>query len=61
MATLQNISDTCGFTDYLDDFVTYPPAGQLPLPVGTGGTFSTLRSCRIWSMIEREIGVYGIS
>ncbi|KAI0314676.1 alpha/beta-hydrolase [Amylostereum chailletii] len=56
-ATLQNISDTCGFTDYLDDFVTYPPQGQLPLPVGTGGTFNTLPSCRVWSMIERQIGV----
>ncbi|PSS22696.1 hypothetical protein PHLCEN_2v2993 [Hermanssonia centrifuga] len=33
-AQLQNISDTCGYTDYLDKFVTYPPAGQLPLPAG---------------------------
>ncbi|KZV64305.1 alpha/beta-hydrolase [Peniophora sp. CONT] len=52
---LQNMSDTCGFTDYLDEFVTYPPAGQLPLPVGTNGTFNSLPSCRVWSLIERTI------
>lgn len=34
MANLQNISDTCGYTDYLENYVTYPPAGQLPF-VGT--------------------------
>ena len=36
MATLQNISDTCGYTDYLDKYVTYPPAGPLPLPYPKG-------------------------
>lgn len=51
MAQLQNISDTCGFTDYLD-FVTYPPAGQLPFPAGViNGTTSLERSCGIWDMI----------
>ncbi|KAI0262574.1 alpha/beta-hydrolase [Gloeopeniophorella convolvens] len=53
-AQLQNISDSCGYTDYLD-FVTYPPKGQLPLPVGTNGTTSATRSCRLHSMIEREV------
>ncbi|KAF5345356.1 hypothetical protein D9758_008442 [Tetrapyrgos nigripes] len=33
-AELQQISDECGYTDYLDKFVTYPPAGQLPFPAG---------------------------
>ena len=56
-AQLQQISDTCGYTDYLDKFVTYPPAGQLPL-VGTNGTFSVTRDCRIHSPIQRAIGVY---
>ncbi|KAG6889119.1 hypothetical protein C0995_003688 [Termitomyces sp. Mi166 len=42
-ATLQTISDECGYTDYLDKFVTYPPKGQLPLPVATNGTFTGLR------------------
>ncbi|KAJ7729524.1 alpha/beta-hydrolase [Mycena maculata] len=56
-AELQNISDTCGYTDYLDDFLTYPPKGQLPLPVGTNGTFSVTPACRIHSPIQRAIGV----
>ncbi|KAI0061166.1 alpha/beta-hydrolase [Artomyces pyxidatus] len=57
-ATLQNVSDSCGFTDYLDDFVTYPPKGQLPFPVGViNGTTGVSRECRIHSMIERAVGV----
>ncbi|KAJ7690713.1 alpha/beta-hydrolase [Mycena rosella] len=56
-AELQTISDNCGYTDYLDDFVTYPPAGQLPLPVGTNGTFTATSACRIHSPIQRAIGV----
>ncbi|KAJ7928492.1 alpha/beta-hydrolase [Mycena leptocephala] len=54
---LQTISDTCGYTDYLDNFVTYPPAGQLPLPVATNGTFSVTPACRIHSPIQRAVGV----
>ncbi|KAF8813757.1 alpha/beta-hydrolase [Phlegmacium glaucopus] len=56
-AELQQISDTCGYSDYLDKFVTYPPAGQLPLPVATNGTFSVTPSCRIHSPIQRAIGL----
>ncbi|PPQ77206.1 hypothetical protein CVT25_011052 [Psilocybe cyanescens] len=55
-AKLQQISDSCGYTDYLDKFVTYPPAGQLPL-VGTNGTFRTTAACRMHSPIQRAIGV----
>ncbi|KAI0053271.1 alpha/beta-hydrolase [Auriscalpium vulgare] len=58
-ATLQNISDTCGYTDYLDNFVTYPPKGQLPFPAGViNGTFGSVSaSCRIHSPIERAVTV----
>lgn len=56
-AELQTISDNCGYTDYLDEFVTYPPAGQLPLPIGTNGTFSPTAACRIHSPIQRAIGL----
>lgn len=57
--TLQNISDTCGYTDYFDQFVTYPPAGQLPFPAGVvNGTLGTVTSsCRIHSPIQRAIGI----
>ncbi|KAJ7502903.1 alpha/beta-hydrolase [Mycena galericulata] len=54
---LQTISDTCGYTDYLDKFVTYPPAGHLPLPVATNGTFTVTRACQIHSPIQRAIGL----
>lgn len=41
MAQLQNISDTCGYTDYLDQFVTYPPKGQsLVNPISPGPPLS---------------------
>ncbi|GLB37384.1 putative peptidase S10 family protein [Lyophyllum shimeji] len=56
-STLQTISDDCGYTDYLDKFVTYPPKGQLPLPVATNGTFSVIPGCRIHSPIQRAIGL----
>ncbi|KAH7876749.1 alpha/beta-hydrolase [Lentinula edodes] len=58
-AEFQNISDTCGYTDYLDKFVTYPPAGQLPFPAGVvEGTFGTLKpGCRLHSPIQQAVGV----
>ena len=61
-AQLQNISDSCGYTDYLDKFVTYPPAGQLPLPAGA--TFDNVTravgvkaECRMHSPIQREVSM----
>ncbi|KAF7800102.1 hypothetical protein EIP86_011346 [Pleurotus ostreatoroseus] len=60
-AQLQNISDTCGYTDYLDH-VTYPPKGLLPLPAGA--TFNNVTravgvsaDCRMHSPIQREISI----
>ena len=58
MATLQNISDSCGYTDYLDKFVTYPPAGQLPLPNGTDATFSPVPSCMIHDLIQGAVSLW---
>ena len=60
MAEFQNISDTCGYTAYLNDFVTYPPAGQLPAPVGTitnaaTGEIEVLPECRLHSPIQRAV------
>ncbi|KAI0031701.1 alpha/beta-hydrolase [Vararia minispora EC-137] len=57
MANLQNISDVCGFTDYLDR-VTYPPTGQLPFPVGVNHTTGRTNSnCRIWNMIINQVSL----
>ncbi|KDQ55197.1 hypothetical protein JAAARDRAFT_37728 [Jaapia argillacea MUCL 33604] len=35
MRSLQKISDTCGFTNYLDKYLKYPPKGPIPLPKGS--------------------------
>lgn len=56
MTQLQSISDNCGYTDYLDKFVTYPPAGQLPFPAGVvNGSTSVTSACRLHSPIQREV------
>jgi carboxypeptidase D len=49
---LQNISDTCGYTDYLDKYVTYPPQGLLPLPRNTS---RVTRDCDIFDSIIDEV------
>ena len=56
LATLQNISDSCGYTNYLDS-LTYPPAGLLPLPAGaavddTTGAVMTKPECEIHELIQ---------
>ncbi|KZV84913.1 alpha/beta-hydrolase [Exidia glandulosa HHB12029] len=57
MAQLEAAADACGYTSYLDDFVTFPPAGMLPLPVGTNGTFNAIASCRLHSQIQRAVNL----
>ena len=57
MAQLQNISDSCGYTDYFDKYVTYPPTGPLPLPAGAVMDEVTLNvgvrpECRIRELIQ---------
>jgi carboxypeptidase D len=55
---LQNISDTCNYTTYLDKYVTYPPKGPLPLPSG-----STVRppGCNIWTEITSNVTKYVVT
>ena len=47
MAKLQSLSDSCGYTGYLQEHVTYPPKGVLPLPKGG-------RNCDIWDTVFDE-------
>ncbi|KZV67084.1 alpha/beta-hydrolase [Peniophora sp. CONT] len=47
MAKLQTMSDSCGYTGYLQEHVTYPPKGVLPLPKGG-------RNCDIWDTVFEE-------
>ncbi|KIJ45862.1 hypothetical protein M422DRAFT_74935 [Sphaerobolus stellatus SS14] len=46
--TLQATAESCGYADYMETFVTYPPTGPLPLP---GNTTTVSRNCGIWRMI----------
>jgi carboxypeptidase D len=52
---LQNVSDTCGYTNYSAQHVKYPPAGQLPFPSAANQTTGRVPySCDIWDMIAEE-------
>ncbi|KAL4253795.1 Carboxypeptidase [Abortiporus biennis] len=48
MNELQTISDKCGYTNYTDEHLTYPPKGLLPLP---GGTTRITDACDVWDLI----------
>jgi carboxypeptidase D len=47
-ANLRNMSATCGFDDYMNKYLTYPPPGPQPsvLPGTNSTTHRLLRSCR---------------
>jgi carboxypeptidase D len=52
--TLQQMSDACGYTDYLEKNLKYPPAGQLPFPSGVpDGEVGD--DCDILSAIIRQV------
>jgi carboxypeptidase D len=46
MAQLEATAEKCNYTGYADKFLTYPPAGPLPLP-GTSTEFD--RGCDVWT------------
>ncbi|KAL1746186.1 Alpha/Beta hydrolase protein [Schizophyllum fasciatum] len=52
---LQNISDACGYTTYLDEYVKYPPEGLLPLVGVEEGSTRTSDECAIFDLIYNEI------
>ncbi|KAA1470650.1 alpha/beta-hydrolase [Dentipellis sp. KUC8613] len=54
LSQLQSVSDACGYTDYLDKYVTYPPSGPLPLPAASNGSFDSIKpECDIQRMIMK--------
>ncbi|KAL1681854.1 Alpha/Beta hydrolase protein [Schizophyllum commune] len=55
LAHLQNISDACGYTTYLDDYVKYPPEGLLPLVGNREGSTRVSDECAIWDEVYNEI------
>ena len=50
MQQLQDQADSCGYTNYMADFVTYPPAGQLPYP-NNATDHRVPAGCDIWDTI----------
>ncbi|CAE6336317.1 unnamed protein product [Rhizoctonia solani] len=55
ISQIQQVGDKCGFTDYSKKYVTYPPAGPLPLPsqsyVGSPDWAGIKDECATWIMI----------
>lgn len=48
MAYIDDTAKKCGYSDYMQKYVTYPPQGLLPLP---GNTSIVDPSCDVWEKI----------
>lgn len=48
MAQLDAKALACGYSDYSEKYVTYPPTGLLPLP---GGNIEFAEGCDLWDEI----------
>jgi carboxypeptidase D len=55
-AQLHNMSDSCGYTDYLNTYLTFPPPSSFPsqLP-GTNVNGSLLEGCDVFDTIYNEV------
>lgn len=62
MLDLRNSSDFCGYSDYMDTYLTYPPKGPLPLPevafYGLPNAMNVTQPCRTWDTISAEAFKY---
>ncbi|CAD6567715.1 MAG: hypothetical protein CYPHOPRED_002019 [Cyphobasidiales sp. Tagirdzhanova-0007] len=47
-ASIHEQAQTCGYTNYMDEYLKYPPAGPLPLP---NGTVDGSGACDLWDSI----------
>ena len=48
MAEIDAIAARCGYANYASTYLTYPPAGPLPLP-GKSTNFD--EGCNVWELI----------
>ncbi|KAF4629363.1 hypothetical protein G7Y89_g8787 [Cudoniella acicularis] len=54
--SIHNMSDSCGYTDYLDTYLTFPPPGPFPTAIpGTNADGSPQAGCDIFDAISNEI------
>lgn len=55
-AYIHNMSDACGYTDYLSTYLTFPPPGPFPVKLpGTDDDNETLDSCDVFDTIYNEV------
>ena len=53
MAQLRNISATCGYDDFMEKGMTFPPAGPLPPEPGVNADDTELLpGCEIFDMVS---------
>lgn len=48
IAMLHNMSDACGYTQFLEEALVYPPKGPLPTPQDADGTAD---NCSTWNIL----------
>ena len=48
MAEIDAMAERCGYSQYLEEHLTYPPKGKLPLP---GSSVEFAIGCDVWSTI----------
>lgn len=49
LAELDAKAASCGYSDYFEKYVTYPPKGLLPLP--GDGNVESAKGCDVWDDI----------
>ncbi|CAG8949818.1 hypothetical protein HYFRA_00004142 [Hymenoscyphus fraxineus] len=54
-AQIHNVSDSCGFTDYNNKYLTYPPPGPFPPTPSTDEYGSATDDCRVFDLIYDAI------
>jgi carboxypeptidase D len=55
-ASLHNMSDTCGYTNFTSTYLQFPPPGPLPTELpGTDSDGKTLDECDVFNLIATEI------
>lgn len=45
---VHNVSDACGYTSFLEEYLAFPPKGPLPTPPNAD---SSNKSCDVWDMV----------
>lgn len=48
LAQIHKTAEECGYTQYLEDYLVFPPKGKLPTPPNADGTNAT---CDLWDSI----------